>query len=74
MNPVIKEFVLQVRINPLFSEWMKDLKQARPVVPKYVPGESTMETEALLERIKYESGRKEGFDLVYLLISGEKLD
>jgi len=73
VSPVTKEFILQLRINPLFREWLKELQQARPVVPKYVPGESTMETEALLERIKYESGRREGFDLMYLLLSGEQL-
>jgi len=73
VSPVTKEFILQLRINPLFREWLKELQQTRPVVPKYVPGESTMETEALLERIKYESGRREGFDLMYLLLSGEQL-
>jgi hypothetical protein len=51
---------------------MKELKKFRPVVPAYRPCQSTEETQALWESIKYETGRQQGFDKIYLLLTGEK--
>jgi hypothetical protein len=71
-NPVVKKFIAELRINPLFFETMKELKKFRPVVPAYRPCQSTEETQALWESIKYETGRQQGFDKIYLLLTGEK--
>lgn len=68
-----KLFLSELRENPLFQKSMQEVRQCfRPVVPAYKPGESQEETFSLMERIKYESGRKEGFDLMYLLLTGDK--
>lgn len=71
-TPLAKQFLSELRENPLFREAMKDVKKFRPVVPVYKPGQSREEADSLMERIKYESGRKEGFDLIYLLLTGDR--
>ena len=67
-----KVFLSELRISPRFHSLVKELQDARPVVPAYKPGQSQEETISLLERIKFESGRKEGFDLVMLLLTGDR--
>jgi hypothetical protein len=62
----------ELRMNPLFRETMKEVLKFRPVVPAYRPGHSSEEMQSTLERIKYESGRQEGFDKIYLILTGEK--
>jgi hypothetical protein len=62
----------ELRVNPLFKGAMRELLQARPVVPEYKPGQSQEENSSLLETIKYESGRKAGFDWMYFLLTGDK--
>ena len=70
-----KQFMAELRMNPLFRETMKELLKFRPVVPAYkTPSHSKEEEFSLLERIKFESARKEGFDKIYLLLTGEKAD
>ena len=62
----------ELRANPLFKGAVRELLQARPVIPEYKPGQSQEENVSLLETIKYESGRKAGFDWMYFLITGDK--
>lgn len=71
MNSLSKQFLQELRLNPLFQEAMKDVKKFRPVVPAFQPG-SPEEIESLLEKIKYESGRLAGFDLIYLVLTGDR--
>lgn len=59
-------------MNPLFRETMKELKKLRPVVPVYKPCQTQEEMFSLLERIRFESGRQEGFDLIHLLLTGDR--
>lgn len=70
------QIILQdLRLNQHFRAALKELKELHaPVVPVYKPGQSQEETFSLLERIKFESGRKEGFDLLYLLLTGDRDD
>lgn len=72
MNDLAKQFLKELRINPLFREAMKEAKKNRPVVPAYQPCQSQEEGLSLWERIKFDSGRQEGFDLLYLLLTGER--
>jgi hypothetical protein len=67
-----KQFLNELRTNPLFQETVKELKKFRPVVPAYKPCQSQEETSSLWERIKFESGKQEGFDLIYLLLTGDR--
>jgi hypothetical protein len=71
-SPLAKRFLSELRENPLFQEAMKEVKKFRPVVPRYKPGMNTEENSSLIERIKYESAREEGFDLIYLILTGER--
>jgi hypothetical protein len=72
MDPVVRQFLQELRINKLFHASMKEISKHRPVVPAYKPGQSREEADSLMERIKFESGRKEGFDLLYLLLTGDR--
>lgn len=65
--------MIELRLNPLFREAMKEIKAKRPIVPKYQPCQSQEETSSLWEQIKFASGRQEGFDLVYFLLTGERV-
>lgn len=72
MNEHLKEFALRVRTHELFKGWMEELEKQRPVVPEYRPQETRDAEHALLERIKYETARQQGFDLFRLYLTGEK--
>lgn len=72
MDKLAKQFLQELRLNPLFKEAMKEVQKFRPVVPAYKPCQSREEADSLMERIKYESGRKEGFDLIYLVLTGDR--
>lgn len=72
MDPVAKKFLQELRVNPFFKSSMEEIKKFRPVIPSYKPGQSQEESISLMERIKYESGRQEGFDLIYLLLTGDR--
>jgi hypothetical protein len=73
LSPVHKAFMAELVINPVYRGAIKELCQMlRPVVPAFKPTHSQEENFSLLERIKYESGRKEGFDLLYLHLTGDR--
>lgn len=71
-TPLAKQVLSELRENPLFQKAIGELKKFRPVVPAYKPGQSLEENASLIERIKYESGRREGFDLLYLILTGDR--
>lgn len=72
MDSIAKQFLQELRLNPLFKEAMKEVKKRRPIVPAYKPCQSREEADSLIEKIKYESGLKDGFDLIYLFLTGER--
>lgn len=69
-----KIWLSELRNNPKFRQVMKEFRELRPVVPPYVPQASSEANQELIERIKYECGRRAGFDLIYLQLTGERLD
>lgn len=71
MDDAARTFLAQLRHEPMFHAVVKEIKTFRPVVPGFAPGASE-ETYHLLERIKYESGRRAGFDLAMQYLTGEK--
>lgn len=72
MDRLAKQFLQELRLNPLFKQAMKEIQKFRPVVPAYQPCQSREEADSLMERIKFESGRLEGFDLIYLILTGDR--
>ena len=69
-----KLFLGQLRAEPKFKHVMKELVALRPVIPAFSPQDSQEANQHLLEQIKYDAGRKAGFDLVFLLLTGERTD
>ncbi len=47
-----------------------ELRQNRPVIPRYVVAETTQERELLIEQIKCQTFKQDGFDLLYRLLTG----
>ena len=74
MTPDAKRWLVEIKNDPKFKQVMKEFKELRPVVPKYKPQQSMESSAELYERIKYESARQDGFDLIFLYLTGEKLD
>jgi hypothetical protein len=73
LSPAHKSFLKELFVHPLYKGAMQEINQMlRPVVPAFRPSQSQEENFSLLERIKYESGRKEGFDLLYLHLTGDR--
>lgn len=66
----MRELLKQLRETPGFNEVMDELNKYRPLVPLYRPGESIEESQRLLEEIKFQSGRQDGFDLLFRALTG----
>ena len=47
-----------------------ELRQNRPVIPRYVVTETMQERELLIEQIKCQTFKQDGFDLLYRLLTG----
>lgn len=60
-----------LRESESFQQIMKGLVDKRPVIPDYQPQASRDETENLIERIKYYSAHRAGFDLLFRLLTGK---
>lgn len=74
MTPDGQRWLIEIKNDPKFKQVMKEFREQRPLVSTYKPQGSVEANNELLERIKYESGRRAGFDLIFLLLTGEKLD
>jgi len=61
-----------IREHQMFTMAIEELKKFRPVVPRYSPASSLEEEEHNMRRIRYESGRQDGFDLLMMYLSGDK--
>lgn len=72
MNDQVKQFIQITVANPLWAEFVAHVKKQRPVVTAYTPGLSREETDHAIERIKYESGLRAGFDIALLHFTGDK--
>ena len=64
-------FLGQLRQDAKFRHVMRDLGQMRPIIPAYVPQDSQEANQHLLEQIKFESGRRAGFDAIYRFLTGD---
>jgi hypothetical protein len=69
-----KVWLAELRNNPKFKQVMKEFKELRPVVPQYEPQSSAEATAELIEKIKFSTGMKKGFDLIFQHLTGEQLD
>lgn len=50
---------------------MDAMHKSRPVVPAYRPAGSIEANNAVIEELKYQSGRQDGFDLLFKLLTGK---
>lgn len=64
------ELLKQLQEDVNFQAIMSDVLKHRPVVPDYTPQATRDETENLMERIKYHSANRAGFDMLYRILTG----
>lgn len=55
-----------------FKIIMDGVKKDRPVVPAYTPQKTMDETANMIENIKHQSGKQQGFDLLFQILTGNK--
>jgi hypothetical protein len=67
------ELLKALRDSPEFKIIMDGVKKDRPVVPSYKPQKTMDETANMIENIKYQSAKQEGFDLLHQILTGQKV-
>lgn len=65
-------YLTLLREHEAFKLALEELAKYRPVIPRYSPASTLEEEEHSLRRIRYESGRQDGFDLLMMYLAGEK--
>lgn len=66
----MRDLLAKLRESAEFKQIMDELQRNRPVIPDYRPQATREETEYLVEKIKYQSGLRDGFDLLSKLLTG----
>lgn len=66
----MKELLTQLRESNDFQVIMEGLISQRPIIPDYSPQKTRDETDNLIERIKYSSAHRAGFDFLYRALTG----
>ena len=57
---------------PEFQAVMAESKQHRPIVPEFKILKTRDEQEHLLDQIKFQTGRRDGFDFLFRLLTNQK--
>lgn len=68
MNSLIKA----LRESPEFQAIMTEIVNTRPLIPDYTPQKTRDETENLIEQIKHRSSCRQGWDILFLALTGKK--
>lgn len=66
----MSDLLKQLRESPEFMAVMEEMLKFRPVVPDYTPQATMDETDNVIERVKYHSAQRAGFDLLYRNLTG----
>ena len=74
MTPDGKKWLVELRNDPKFRQVMKEFKELRPFIPRFKPQASIDGSAELMEQIKFESARQDGFDLIYSQLTGDRPD
>lgn len=66
------DYMMALKADIHFRNALEKIKEkSRPIVPAYSLCDTVEAREALLEKIKFETGRQDGFDLLFRLLTGE---
>lgn len=63
--------LVSLREDENFQAVMKDAWKLRPVIPEYTPQQTNDQTSNLVERIKFMSAQRQGFDVLYRALAGQ---
>ena len=73
MRSNIKDLLRQLNEQLEFQTIMAEMLKDRPVIPDYKPCPTAENEQMLLARIKYEAGRRDGFDFLYRSLTGQRI-
>lgn len=65
------ELLKALRENPEFKQVMQDAMKHRPVVSNFAICKTKDEQEMVVEAIKFSTGMRQGFDLLYAHLTGK---
>jgi hypothetical protein len=68
-DPILEAF----RGNPEFVALMKSMVVHRPVIPAFSLAKTESEQYMVVEAIKFNTARRQGFDALYLHLTGTQL-
>lgn len=66
----MNDLLAQLRQSPEFKIIMAEMVKSRPVIPRYAVQETVGDGTLLLEKIKFETARQDGFDLLFGKLAG----
>ena len=66
----MSELLKQLQESADFQVVMDEMIKIRPVIPEYQPQQTMDGTANMLERMKYYSASRAGFDLLYKVLAG----
>ena len=66
----MSELLKQLQESTDFQAVMDEMLRIRPVIPDYQPQPTMDGTANMVERIKYYSASRAGFDLLYKVLAG----
>jgi hypothetical protein len=68
----LNDLLAELRKNPEFSAVLEDALKHRPVIPAFVLYDTKDEQEMVVEKIKYHTALRNGFDSLYQYLTGRK--
>ena len=67
-----QSFIIALRDLEIFRAAMREVLEQRPVVPAYKPCRTSEDEQMLLAEIRYQSGAQQGFDMLWITLTGNK--
>jgi ribosomal protein L39E len=71
---MVDDLIKTFRSNPEFVQMMKAMQKNRPVIPAFSLAQTADEQYMIVERIKYATAMRQGFDILYQHLTGIKGD
>lgn len=68
---MIDALLIKLRESQEFASIMQTMEKQRPIVPRYQPQQTKEAQEVLMEKIKFEMARQDGFDRLFSLLTGK---
>lgn len=68
----MSDLLNELRKNPEFQAVLDDAIKTRPVIPAFVLADNKDDQEMVIEKIKFHTAMRQGFDVLYQYLAGRK--